>query len=89
MTPVKPQISKCQAEKSCQVGFNVLQRLYSRAFVKRVKSFVRVSISFVCYILWVEIGQGLFGQKFKYGSSVLIVDNTVTSLQHKYRQIIR
>jgi hypothetical protein len=27
MTPVKPQISKCQAEKSCQVGFNVLQWL--------------------------------------------------------------
>jgi hypothetical protein len=38
MTPAKPQISKLQAEKSCQVGFNVfnvLQRLYShaRAFV--------------------------------------------------------
>ena len=29
MTPVKPQISKFKAEKSCQVGFHVLQRLYS------------------------------------------------------------
>jgi hypothetical protein len=26
---VKPQISKFKAEKSCQVGFNVLRRLYS------------------------------------------------------------
>ena len=30
MTPVQPQISKFKAEKSCQVGFNILQRLYSR-----------------------------------------------------------
>ena len=29
MTPVKPQISKFKAEKSCQVGFNVSRRLYS------------------------------------------------------------
>jgi hypothetical protein len=27
MTPVNPQISKFQAGKSCQVGFNVLRRL--------------------------------------------------------------
>jgi hypothetical protein len=26
---IKPQISKFQAEKSCQVGFNMLQRLYT------------------------------------------------------------
>jgi hypothetical protein len=32
MTRVKPQISKFQVDKSCQVGFNVLRRLYSRAF---------------------------------------------------------
>jgi hypothetical protein len=37
-----------QAEKSCQVGFNVLLRLYSRAFVKRVKLIVYVSISYGC-----------------------------------------
>ena len=37
MTPVKPQISKLNADKLCQVGFNVLRRLYSRAFVERVK----------------------------------------------------
>jgi hypothetical protein len=29
MTPVIPQISKFKAEKSCQMGFNVLRRLYS------------------------------------------------------------
>jgi hypothetical protein len=54
MTPVKPQISKFQAEKSCQVGFNVLRgkkllslkpvvrtrRSYKRAgLIKRQKSF--------------------------------------------------
>jgi hypothetical protein len=40
MTPVKPQISKFQADKSCQVDFNVLRRLYSSASVRRVKSSV-------------------------------------------------
>jgi hypothetical protein len=29
MTPVKPQISAFKSDKSCQVGFNALQRLYS------------------------------------------------------------
>jgi hypothetical protein len=48
MKPVKLQILKFQAEKSCQVGFNVLQRLYLRAFVKRVKSFIHVSELSVC-----------------------------------------
>jgi hypothetical protein len=33
MTPVIPQISTFQAEKSCQEGFNELRRLYSRPFV--------------------------------------------------------
>ena len=48
MTPVKPQISKFQAEESCQVNFNVLRRFYSRAFVERVKSSVHVSVLSVC-----------------------------------------
>ena len=53
MTPVKPQISKFKAEKSCQVGFNVSRRLYSWAFFKRVKSFVHVSVLSVC--IWIAI----------------------------------
>ena len=77
MPPVKPQISKFKAEKSCQVGFNVLRRLYSWAFVKRLKSFVHVSISFVCNILSVEIAQGVFALNLKRGWYVLNVDNTV------------
>jgi hypothetical protein len=39
LTPLKPQISKFQAEKSGQGDFNVLRRLYSRALVKRIKLF--------------------------------------------------
>ena len=54
MTPVKPQISKFKAEKSCQVGFNVLWQLYSWASIKRVKSSVHVSVSSVC-IQWLRI----------------------------------
>jgi hypothetical protein len=46
MTPVKPQISTFKADKSCHAGFNVLLPHSSCAFVKRVKSFVHVSISF-------------------------------------------
>ena len=60
MTPVKPQISKFKAEKSCQLGLNVLQRLYSRAFVKRVKLFAPVSILNVCYSLLVAVANELF-----------------------------
>jgi hypothetical protein len=33
MMPVKPQISKFQAEKSYQEHFNVLSRLYLQSFV--------------------------------------------------------
>ena len=44
---------------------------------KRVKSFVHVSISFVCNILSVEIAQRLFRLNLKRGRSVLNVDNTV------------
>jgi hypothetical protein len=40
--PVKPQILQFQAEKYGQVGFIVLRRLYSQAFVKRVKFFVHM-----------------------------------------------
>jgi hypothetical protein len=45
-TPVKLQINKFQAKKACQVGFNLLQQLYSRAFVKRIRSFVHVNGSY-------------------------------------------
>jgi hypothetical protein len=48
MTPIKLQISKFQPEKSCHVGFIVLQRLYSRAFVTGVKSSVLDSVLSVC-----------------------------------------
>jgi hypothetical protein len=48
MTPVKPQISKFHADKSLEMGFNMLRRLYSRAFLKRVKSFVHVCLLSVC-----------------------------------------
>jgi hypothetical protein len=34
---------KFKAEKSCQVDFNVLWRLYSRAFVKCAKWFLNVN----------------------------------------------
>ena len=61
MTPVKPQISKFKAEMSCQVGFNVSRRLHSWAFVKRVKSFVHVNISFESNNSTVEIVQALLG----------------------------
>jgi hypothetical protein len=44
MMPLKPQISKLHTEKSCLMGFNVLQRLYSRAFLKRVKLSVHVNV---------------------------------------------
>jgi hypothetical protein len=49
MTPAKPQIGlpEFKAEKSCYVGFNVLRRLYSLAFVKRVKWFEHVKVLFV------------------------------------------
>ena len=77
MTPVKPQISKFKAEKSCQMGFNVSRRLYSRAFFKQVKSFVRVNISFVCNVLSVEIDQGLFRLNLKRDWSFLNVDYSV------------
>ena len=85
MTPVKPQISKFKAEKSCQVGFNVSRRLYSWAFVKRVKSFVHVNISFESNNLSVEIVQGLLGLNLKRGWSVLNVNNTVASNTNIYR----
>ena len=78
--PIKPQISKFEAEKSYQVGFSVLRRLYSWAFVKRVNSFVHVSISFVCNILSVEIAHGLFGLNLKYSSSVLNVDYKTSAI---------
>jgi hypothetical protein len=53
MTHVKPQIERFQAGKVCQVGFNELQQVYSQqvyssAFVKRIKSLVHVSVSYVC-----------------------------------------
>ena len=70
MTPVKPQILKFKAEKSCQVDHNVSRRVYWWAFLKRIKSFVHVSTSYVCNIWSVEIAQGLFQLNFKYGSSV-------------------
>jgi hypothetical protein len=48
MTPVKAQIDKFLAEKSCQVVFNVLGRLYSIAVVTRGKLFVHGSVLPVC-----------------------------------------
>jgi hypothetical protein len=60
MTPVKPPISKFQAEKSCQVDFNKLRRLYSQASVKRVKSSIHASVLYVCNRLSVEIAHGQF-----------------------------
>jgi hypothetical protein len=61
LTPAKPQISKFQVEKSGQVGFNVLRRLYSRALCQ-MSQFVRIhaSVSYVCNTLSVEIAHGLF-----------------------------
>ena len=81
MTPVKQKISQFKAEKSCQVGFNVLRRFYSWAFVKRVKSSVHVSISFVCRpnVLWGETAQGQFELNSKSGWSVLNVESTVAT----------
>jgi hypothetical protein len=55
MMPVKPRISKFKAEISCQIGFIMLRRFYSWALVKRVKSFVHVSILYECNILSVDI----------------------------------
>ena len=85
MTHVKQQISKFKAEKSCQVGFNVLRQLYSWAFVKRVKSFVHVNISFESNNLSVEIVQGLLGLNVKRGWSAKNVNNKVASNTSIYR----
>ena len=85
LTHVKPQISKFKAEMSCQVGFNVSRRLYSWAFVKRVKSFVHVNISFESNNSTVEIVQGLLGLNVKRGWSVQNVNNTVASNTVIYR----
>ena len=49
------------------------------AFVKRVKSFVYVSILFVFNILSIEFAQGLVELNLKRGCYVLNVDNTVGS----------
>jgi hypothetical protein len=48
---VKPQISKFQAEKCCQVGFNVLQHIYTQSFIKRVKSSVQ-KLRSTCFRGW-------------------------------------
>ena len=70
---------RVKAEMSCPVGFNVSRRLYSWAFVKRVKSFVHVNISFESNNSTVEIVQGLLRLNVKRGWSVLNVNNTVAS----------
>jgi hypothetical protein len=49
ITRVKLQISKFQAEKSCQVGFKMLWWLYSYAFVKRVNS--SVHFAYCMYVI--------------------------------------
>jgi hypothetical protein len=55
MTTVKLQISKFQAKKSGHVDFNVLGQ-----FVKRVKSYLHVSVMNVCNTSSVDITHGLF-----------------------------
>jgi hypothetical protein len=56
MTPVKPQLSRLKAEKSCQVGFTILYTaLSSRAFVSESsRSYM------LAYRMSVEIALGLF-----------------------------
>jgi hypothetical protein len=86
MTHVKPQIKKFQAEKSCQVGFKLLRRLYSWKFVRWVKSFVHVSVSYASNIFRSKLPQGLFGLNLKDVPFVLNVDNTSTI--HKLQVVI-
>ena len=60
----------------------------SAVFVKRVRSFVHVSISFVCNIFNL-VGRNcprtIFWTNVKYGSSVLNAYNTVASHTNTYR----
>ena len=58
-----------------QVGYNVSRQLYSWAFVKRVKSFVHVNISFESNNSSIEIVQGLLGLNVKRGWSAKNVNN--------------
>jgi hypothetical protein len=50
MTPVKPQVSKLMAEKSCQVGFNMLRRLYNHERLLSEASFSYV-LTFRMYVI--------------------------------------
>jgi hypothetical protein len=50
VTPIKPQISTFKADKSCQMGFNVYTGALLMSIVKRVKSFVHVSVSVCIFV---------------------------------------
>ena len=71
MTPVKPQISKYQAEKSCQVVFDALRRLHSGAFVKQDNSSVLASVLYVCNTSSIVIAHGLFDKKESMASKIM------------------
>ena len=79
MTPVKPQISKFKAEKSCQVGLtchggSTHERLLSESSRSYMLTFrLKVINSSV------QIVQGLLGLNVKRGSSVQNVNNTEAS----------
>jgi hypothetical protein len=40
LTPLNRKYKKFQVKKVCQVDFSVLQQLYSRVFVKRIKLYM-------------------------------------------------